>query len=263
MRQTQTALITGGAQRIGAQVASYLHGAGFNVLIHCNRSRVEAEAKADQLNALRPNSAGVIQADLGDEQSLGALADEVNNEYPDLSVLVNNASVFFPATFESTTREQWQLLQITNAEAPYFLSQALATRLAGNQGAIVNVTDIYASIPLRNYSAYCASKAALLSTTRSLALELAPKVRVNAVAPGAIFWPESHAGNTTHETDSNPDSNAQEFSADMKQNMLQRIPLGRLGEAEDIAKLVLFLVQDAPYITGQVINVDGGRSLSA
>ena len=242
-----TALVTGGSQRIGAEICRQLHAAGMDVVVHCNRSEVEANQLVVELNQLRSSSCSLVRCDISDTEALQKMVSEVLSLFPGLQLLVNNASVFFAKRYIETSREDWQLLHRANVEAPYFLSQALAGQLAKQRGCIVNITDIHAEIPLQNYSAYCASKAGLLSMTRSLALELAPDVRVNAVAPGAILWPEG---------------NDEEYGDAAKKAILRRTPLGTLGSAPDIAKAVKFLALDAPYITGEVINVDGGRRLS-
>ncbi|MFK8018482.1 MAG: pteridine reductase [Pseudomonadales bacterium] len=249
-----TALVTGGSQRIGAAICRQLHAAEMDVVVHCNRSETQANQLAAELNQLRSGSCSVVQCDLSETVELQRMASEVLSRFPGLQMLVNNASVFFAKHFTKTAREDWQRLHRANVEAPYFLSQALAAQLAKQGGCIINITDIHSEIPLRQYSAYCASKAGLLGMTRSLALELAPNVRVNAVAPGAILWPEDN-------DDGSDDPHG--YGEEAKKNILSRIPLGALGSAPDIAKAVKFLALDAPYITGEVINVDGGRRLSA
>lgn len=246
-RPLGTALVTGGAQRIGAEICRTLHKAGLNLIIHYGRSAFEANALADSLNKERENSAILLQADLSDQAELQGLAKRACILADDLSLLVNNASVFESRALAETDRQHWQQMHGINTEAPYFLSQALAEQLRKNAGAIVNIVDIHARHPLENYSAYCASKAGLLGVTRSLALEMAPFVRVNAVSPGAILW---------------PDGNEEEFSEQKKQVILEKIPLRELGKPRDIANAVSFLALQAPYITGEVINVDGGRSIS-
>lgn len=240
-------LVTGGAQRIGRAICVTLHKRGYRILIHYRHSIDEANGLEQSLNALRSGSAKAVQADLADQAGLEYLAHEVLESSPDLVGLVNNASAFFPQAFESTRLEQWDELMSANARAPYFLSQKLQARLAENAGGVVNLVDIHARHPLRNYSAYCASKSALESVTRSLALELAPRIRVNGVSPGAILWPEEET---------------EEFSTAAKDSMLNAIPMLRLGEPEDIARVTAFLLCDADYVTGQVLAVDGGRSLA-
>jgi len=242
-----TALITGGAQRIGAEICRALHRTGLNLVIHYGRSAHEANALADALNAERPDSTVLLQADLRDHAELQSLAERAAILADDLCVLVNNASAFENCDLADTDQQHWQRMHSINTEAPYFLAQALHPLLRKNGGCIVNIVDIHALYPLKNYSAYCASKAGLLGLTRSLALEMAPHVRVNAVSPGAILWPEGSEG---------------EYSEQKKQAILDKIPLGELGKPKDIASAVCFLALQAAYITGEVINVDGGRSIS-
>lgn len=241
------ALITGSAKRLGRQTAITLHSAGYNVIIHCNVSRQAADDLAQQLNAQRANSAAVLQADLLDEHRWASLADEAVNCFGRLDLLVNNASSFFPTPLGQATVHQWQDLFGSNVKAPYFLSQALAPHLAKQQGAIINMVDIHADKPLSGHSLYCMAKAALLMMTKSLALELAPTIRVNGIAPGAILWP--------------PEQSVQLNEQD-KAAIMRQIPLKQLGSPEDIANTVLFLAR-SPYITGQILAVDGGRSLSS
>lgn len=241
------ALITGSAKRLGRQTAITLHNAGYNVIIHCNHSRDDAAALAQMLNQQRANSAAVLQADLLDEQLWPTLAENAIACFGRLDVLVNNASSFFPTPVAQASTAQWQDLFGSNVKAPYFLSQALAPELAKQQGAIINMVDIHAEKPLPGHSLYCMAKAALLMMTKSLALELAPTITVNGIAPGAILWP--------------PEQSVQ-LSEQDKAAILRQIPLNTLGSPEDIANTVLFLVQ-SPYITGQILAVDGGRSLSS
>ncbi len=244
---TGTALVTGGAQRIGAEICRTLHQAGLNLIIHYGRSAHQANALADSLNKNRADSAILLQADLRDHAELQGLAERAAILADDLSLLVNNASAFDSRTLAATDQQHWQNMHSVNTEAPYFLAQALHSLLRENAGSIVNIADVHARYPLKNYSAYCASKAGLLSITRSLALEMAPHVRVNAVSPGAVLW---------------PDGNEDEFSEQNKQAILDKIPLQDLGKPRDIASAVVFLALHAPYVTGEVINVDGGRSIS-
>ncbi|MGP9801214.1 pteridine reductase [Rheinheimera sp. NSM] len=240
-------LITGSAKRLGRQMIETLHRQQYRVIIHCNRSRSEADALAQQLNQLRPHSAAVLQADLLDIAALPQLAQQALACFNRLDVLVNNASAFYPTAVGSATPAQWQELFGSNVQAPYFLSQALAPQLAKNHGAIINMVDIHAEKPLLGHSIYCMAKAALLMMTKSLARELAPTIRVNGIAPGAILWPDSPATATP-------------LAEQDKAQILAQIPLQRLGATTDIAQTLLFLLQ-APYITGQIIAVDGGRSL--
>ena len=241
------ALITGSAKRLGRQTAITLHSAGYNLVIHCNQSRQQADELASQLNLVRAASAFVLRADLLDETQWTALAEQAVSFFNRLDALVNNASSFFPTPVGSATPAHWHDLFGSNVKAPYFLSQALAPHLANQHGCIINMVDIHAQQPLAGHSIYCMAKAALLMMTKSLAIELAPTIRVNGIAPGAILWP--------------PQQSVQ-LSEQDKTAILRQIPLQQLGTPEDIANSVLFLVQ-SPYITGQIITVDGGRSLSS
>ena len=224
---SKTALITGAAKRLGAEIARTLHGAGFDILIHYQYSREQACELSGRLNALRPNSATLIQADLLNTEDCSALVDSVPK---DLTVLVNNASVFYPTELATVAMADWDELLGVNLKAPFFLSKSLWPTLASQQGCIVNITDIHADNGLSGHPV--------------LAKEFAPAVRVNAVAPGAILWPEG-----SDEMD------------EAKKTVLSRIALGRCGQPDDIAKAVLFLVDQGQYITGQVVTVDGGRTL--
>ena len=243
--QQPVALITGSAKRLGRKMIETLHADDYRVIIHCNRSHSEADALALQLNKQRPDSAAVLQADLLDEACWPELARQAVACFDRLDVLVNNASSFYPTPVKDANAAQWQDLFGSNVKAPYFLSQALAPELARNNGAIVNMVDIHASKPLAGHSIYCMAKAALLMMTKSLARELAPTIRVNGIAPGAILWPESPATATP-------------LAEQDKAQILAQIPLQRLGATTDIAQTLLFLLQ-APYITGQILAVDGGR----
>lgn len=237
-------LITGAAHRLGAVTARLLHAHGWRVLVHCRQSREKAEELAGELNALRSDSSRVLQADLADNNAVEQLAREAQAAWSRLDALVNNASVFYPTPVGNATLQNWDDLFASNARAPFFLAQALAPELRRRHGAIVNLLDIHADRPLRQHTIYCMAKAAQAMMTRSLAKELAPEVRVNGVAPGAILWP-SHT----------------EVAPEMQEKILGGIPLQRLGEPADIARTIAFLLEDAPYITGQIIAVDGGRSL--
>lgn len=238
-----TTLITGGARRIGAAISRQLHADGYRVLVHCQRSRADGAALVAELNALRAGSAQLLVADLADAAALAALAAEVKKLAPDFALLVNNASAFFPTPVADATAAQWDLLVNSNLRAPFFLAQTLAPLLAAQHGSIINLVDIYAERPLADHAIYSLTKAGLASLTRSLARELAPQVRVNGVSPGAILWPE------------------QASSAYIEQ-VLTKIPLQRVGTPEDIARTVSFLATPGHYITGQIIAVDGGRSLN-
>jgi pteridine reductase len=239
----KTVLITGAAKRIGAACARLLHSRGYNVFLHYRSSQVAALALCQELNLLRANSAAAMQADLLDMKALQALAEAACKTWNGIDVLINNASTFYPSPFASVTEQQWDELMTSNLKAPFFLIQILSEKLAETKGCIVNIVDIHAERGLPDYPVYSLAKAGLLSVTKILAKELAPAIRVNAVAPGAIAWPE------------------QDLSESSKAEILARIPLKRSGELSDIAKAVLFLVNDADYITGQVITVDGGRLL--
>lgn len=240
-------LITGAGKRIGAAIARALHARGFHVVIHCHRSQDEANALAAELNAARADSAVVIQADLSNVDALAPLVEAGVAAWGRLDALVNNASSFDVTRVGSTTAAEWEAAFATNARAPYFLAQAAQPHLALRQGSIVNLVDIYAERPLRDHALYVMAKAALQAMTRALAVELAPAIRVNAVAPGAILWPES-----AHTTDANADYQAQ---------IIARTPLQRAGTAEEIAAAVAWLILDATFSTGETLRLDGGRML--
>lgn len=240
---SKVVLITGAAQRLGAQTARTLHGRGWRVLVHCRQSHERADELAAEFNTRRADSCAVLQADLARDEDVIALAEAAQAQWKRVDALVNNASSFYPTPIGQATTENWNDLFSSNARAPFFLAQALAPELARRQGAIVNMLDIHAERPLREHTLYCMAKAAAVMMTQSLARELAPAVRVNGIAPGAILWPSS-GGNVA-----------------MQEKILAGIPLQRLGEPADIANTIAFLLEDAPYITGQIIAVDGGRSL--
>ncbi len=237
-------LVTGAARRVGAEIARCLHGAGACVAIHYRESRADAEGLSAELNALHPGSAAALQADLRLSQESATLTAAVLQRFGRLDVLVNNASSFYRTPVGSIDEAAWQDLVGSNLKGPLFLSQAAAPHLRSSSGCIVNITDVHAERPLKGYPLYSAAKAGLLGLTRALALELAPGVRVNAVAPGTIAWPENDA----------------DFPAGERSDIIAHTPLGRTGTPADIAATVRFLVFDAPYVTGQVINVDGGRT---
>ena len=239
------ALVTGSARRIGAAIARRLHAAGFDLALHYRDSAGEAQAMAAELESARAGSVVLLQADLAQFDRLPELVAKAVGRFGRLDALVNNASAFYPTPFGATTPAQWDELFAINARAPFFLAQAAAPHLASANGAIVNIADIYAERPLRGHAVYAMGKAALLQMTRALALELAPQVRVNAVSPGAILWPEN-----------GKDPEAQSA-------LLARTPLGRIGTPGEIAEAVRWLLQDARYCTGQVLRVDGGRMLDA
>lgn len=237
-------LITGAARRVGAEIARTLHAAGANLLLHYRSSAAAAEALAAELNALRPKSALALRRDLRDTQGLADMAAEAVAHFGRLDALVNNASSFFHTPVGSIDEAAWDDLVGSNLKGPLFLAQAAAPHLAAANGCIVNITDIHAERPLKGYPVYSIAKAGLLGLTRALALELAPRVRVNAVAPGAIEWPE----------------NEEHFPPAEQRAIIDHTLLKRTGTPADIARTVKFLIFDAPYVTGQVINVDGGRT---
>lgn len=233
-------LITGAARRIGAVLARHFHSSGYDVVLHYNRSHSEAQSLCRDLETTRPNSAVLLQADLVQATDWQALLEQSLSHWGRLDVLINNASSFYPTPIGEIDEDAWQDLIGSNLRAPLFLSQAFAPILRTTQGSIINILD--SNKTLKRYSVYSIAKAGLSTLTYSLAKELAPEVRVNGIAPGSILWPEVN------------------LSEEAKTNMLSKIPLGRQGEAEDIAETALFLSNSA-YITGQIINVDGGRSL--
>lgn len=239
----KVALVTGAARRIGAAIASRLHDSGARVAIHYRGSITEAEALADTLNAKREDSAAVFQADLIDIDTLPGLIANVVAWGGRLDVLVNNASTFYTTPVGEITEQHWDDLVGSNLKAPLFLSQAATQELQTREGTIVNIVDIHAQRPLRHHPVYGASKAGLAMLTRSLAKDLAPKIRVNGVSPGAILWPED------------------DMSDSVKRSIIRQVPLERPGDPDDIAGAVLYLVRDANYVTGQIIAIDGGRSI--
>ncbi len=256
------ALITGAAKRVGRAIASELHAAGACVAVHYRSAAGAAETLVRELNAVRPGSACAVAADLHAAKAPEQLVEAVIARFGRLDALVNNASTFFATPLGSIDTAAWDDLIGSNLKAPLFLTQAAAPYLRAARGAVVNMTDVHAERPLAGYPLYCAAKAGLLGLTRALAIELAPEVRVNAVAPGPILWPE--AEETSHTgTPSAPSffpSSASGFDADERARIVAHTLLKRTGEAGDIARTVRFLLAEAPYITGQVINVDGGRT---
>lgn len=240
---TKVVFITGAARRIGAIIASTFHTAGYNVVIHHNQSAGEAEALSDSLNDKRADSATTIHADLVTKLNASELIESVVRKWGQLDVLVNNASAFYPTPFGEIKEYDWDILIGSNLKAPTMLTQAAAPALTENGGSIINIVDIHADRPLKNYPVYSIAKAGLVALTKSTAKELGPKVRCNAVAPGAILWPEQPDYEVEH------------------QDIIERTALKREGAPEDIANTVLFLADSAPYITGQIIAVDGGRTL--
>lgn len=238
------ALITGGAKRVGAVIARTLHAAGYDLALHCRHSIAEAQALTAELSHQRASSVLVLQADLADTRHLPQLVDATLARYGRLDALINNASAFYDTPIDQASIEQWNDLFASNAQAPFFLTQAALPALRAAHGAIVNLVDIYAERSIANYPIYVMAKGALAAMTRTLALDLAPDVRVNGVAPGAVMWPSDGK------------------SYDDQQAMMARTPLGRAGTPEDVAGTVLWLLRDAPFVTGQIIRVDGGRSIS-
>ncbi|NKB77214.1 MAG: pteridine reductase [Gammaproteobacteria bacterium] len=239
----QVILITGAAKRIGASTARLLHAKGANLILHYNSSESDALRLMEELCANRAHSVRLIKGDLSEINAIKISIRQALAELGRLDALINNASSFFPTPLASTTEDQWQRIFDTNLKAPFFLAQATAPYLKKQNGSIINIVDIYAQRPLLDHPVYSASKAGLASLTQSLALELGPQIRVNGVSPGAILWPEI-----------NPDEVSQ-------QRMISRTPLKRVGDPQDIAKTILFLLSRASFITGQVINVDGGRTV--
>lgn len=238
----KTVLITGAARRIGACIARFLHAAGMDVVVHYHTSENDAETLVEELNKTRSLSAMAVQADLLDPASYREIIMTANGFKGRLDCLVNNASCFYPVPLNEITQSSWEDLINLNLKAPLFLSQAAAGYLQDAGGCIVNITDIHAERPLKNHAIYSISKAGLLMLTRTLAREMGPGVRVNAISPGAILWPEDMKGET-------------------KQKILARTCMQRPGTPQDIARAVHFLIQDAGYITGQVLTIDGGRTL--
>ena len=240
----KTALITGGAKRVGAAIGRLLHASGANLMIHYRSSVDEARALQNELNAQRPDSVALIQADLLDVNGLPALVSQTVSTFGSLDVLVNNASSFYPTPVGTITMKDWDNLMGSNLIAPLFLSQAAAPELRKNRGCIVNIADIHAERPMKSYVVYSVAKAGVVGLTKSLARELGPQVRVNAVAPGPIMWPED-------------DPNFDEVS---RQRIVSHTILKTAGGPDDIARAVRFFAIDAPYVTGQVLAVDGGRN---
>lgn len=247
----KTALLTGAARRIGAVVAKTLHQAGASIVIHYRNSSEDAEKLVNELNQLRESSAFLVQADLCQIDRFDTLIDQVIAYTGQLDILINNASSFFPTQIGKVTESQWDDLHCSNLKAPFFLSQAATPSLKKTKGCIINMVDIHGFRPLKEYPVYSAAKAGLIMLTQSLARELAPEIRVNGVAPGAVLWPEDGS-----------EDKGSEDSQESQSALLEKTALKRKGSSEDIAKTVLFLVKDAEYITGHVIPVDGGRLLN-
>ena len=243
--QSKVAMITGSARRIGRAVAETLHRDGMNVVLHYNASEEEAQVLCDELNKIRPESAVTIQGDLLEPDIDKSLVNKAHQVWNRLDILVNNASRFYRTHFGKVTEYAWDDIMTSNLRAPFFLSQAAAPFLKETKGRIINISDIHAWRPMSNYSVYCISKSGLLMLTRALAKELAPDILVNAIAPGAIVWPE---GDNT-------------LSAEEKETIISKTPLGRSGSPDDVARVALFLARDADFMTGEVLAVDGGRHL--
>jgi len=241
---SRVALVTGAAARIGASIAAALHGRGCDLLLHCNSNRAGADSLAERLDDARPGSVEVIQADLSGQASFDALADQIHAAFGRLDVLVNNASRFYATPVGSTLAWQWEDLLNSNLRGPWFLVQAVLPDLQASRGSVVNILDVHAERPMRGHAVYCISKAGLAMMTKALASELGPAVRVNGVSPGAILWPEVEPAEAE------------------KRSILGRTTLARLGEPADIASAVVYLALDAPFVTGQILAVDGGRSLN-
>lgn len=238
----RTALVTGGAKRLGAASCQTLHQAGFDLVVHYHHSKKEAEALVASLNQARPGSAIALAADLSDPEAVRRLAADCLDWQQRLDLLVNNASCFYPTPLADASDDDWQQLIGTNLRAPFILCQQLAAALTASQGCIINMADIYAEKPLQGHPLYSIAKAGLVTLTQSLARELAPEVRVNAISPGVILPPAD--------------------AAQRLQELIDSVPLERAGKPEDITSTLLWLATESPYITGQVIRVDGGRALS-
>lgn len=239
----KVALITGAARRIGTAIAQTLHAEGMNLIIHYHSSRENAHQLQQQFNSIRDNSAVLFQTNLLHTGKLDCLVKDAEKIWGRLDVLINNASSFYATPVGTVTEDHWDDLIGTNLKAPMFLSQAAARPLARHRGCIVNISDVHADRPLKTYNVYSVAKAGLVMLTRALARDLGPDVRVNAVAPGAILWPEHGLDDIT------------------RHRIISRTALKRQGAPEDVARAVLYLIRDADYVTGQIIAVDGGRSL--
>lgn len=237
-------LITGAAKRVGAVIARRLHAAGHDLALHYRRSRDDVDMLAAELEQARPGSTLCLQAELAELDRLPSLVQDTLSRFGRLDALINNASAFYKTPIGGVTSAQWNDLFASNAQAPFFLAQAATPALRQTQGCIVNLVDIYAERPLAEHAVYCMAKAALEAMTRSLALDLGPDIRVNAIAPGAVMWPSDGK------------------AYDDQQAMIERTPLKRAGHPQDIASAVLWLLQGAPFVTGQVLRIDGGRTLS-
>lgn len=239
----KVALITGGARRIGATIGQAFHAEGMRLVVHYRGSSKDAHALQTRLNEQREDSVVLVRGDLLDVAKLANLVHETVQAFGRLDVLVNNASRFYSTRVGSVTEDHWEELVGTNLKAPFFLSQAAAPALKKHRGCVINVCDIYSERPLASHAVYCATKAGLVSLTRSLARDLAPEIRVNGISPGAIMWPEQDSDQVS------------------QQRIISRTPLKSIGDPTDIAQTALYLLRDAPFVSGQVIAVDGGRSI--
>lgn len=239
----RTALVTGGARRVGAEIVRHLHAAGATIAIHYRNSQAAAQSLAAELNAHRANSAFLFAADLLQTEALPALVAALSSRCGGLDLLINNASSFYPTAFGELTEAQWTDLMGSNLQAPLFLAQAAAAPLRRSRGAIINIVDIHGLRPLPGYIIYSTAKAALIHMTKALARELAPEVRVNGIAPGPVLWPESGV------------------DAAQRQEIIDSTLLQRAGTPADVARAVCFFATAAPFVTGQILAVDGGRSL--
>ncbi|HZF17738.1 MAG TPA: pteridine reductase [Steroidobacteraceae bacterium] len=240
---SRTALVTGAARRVGAAIATALHAAGANLVIHYRSSQSEAETLVERFNRARGASAVALRADLIDTAALPRLVDEAASAFGGLDILVNNASSFHPTPIGKITLDSWDDLIGSNLKAPLFLSQAAAPELRKRSGLILNLVDIHGMRPLPDYPLYSVAKAGFIMLTRALARELGPEIRVNGIAPGPVMWPEG------------------EIDAAMKAEIIRKTALKRLGTPEDVAQAALFFATAAPFVTGQVLAIDGGRSL--
>ena len=243
MTKIRTVLITGGAKRIGLAIAKYLHQYGFNIIITYNKSKNDAEKVLYTLNNNRSNSCAIIQANFSTTKSYNSLYSKALKVFGRIDVLINNASKFYPTKIDMVNDKNWADIINTNLKTPLFLSKSFFPELKKRKGSIINIIDIHVNPPLKNHIIYNLSKAGLLALTKSLAKDLAPTVRVNGISPGAIMWPKS-------------------INKKRKKEIISKIALKRIGEPDDIAKTILFLITNGDYITGQNINVDGGRRLN-
>jgi pteridine reductase len=238
----KVALITGAARRVGAAITRKLHAAGANIVLHYRSSADDAEAISKALNEIRPNSVVIVEADLLDAGQLQALPEIATSNFGSLDILVNNASTFYPTPVGDITEIDWHDLMGTNLKAPLFLSQAASTALRISNGLIVNIADIHGQQPLARHTVYSLAKAGVIMLTKSLARELGPSIRVNAIAPGPVMWPEDGMDKA------------------LQAKIIDRTALKRGGTPDDVARAVLFFATEAPYVTGQILAVDGGRS---